>query len=569
MKIKVKLTVWVGLLFAMIVALSVLSTIYINRLKDDTGNILVSNYNSLEYSRNMLDALDKIHKDSSLGTKQFIHFINLQRKNITEKGENYYSDNISQFTPDIVKNEWQIRKDIYAIMNVNMKAITRKSELAQHTANEATTIIIFTGTLCFVIAFTLLFNLPSNIANPIKELTTSIQQIAAHNYEERVHFEQHNEFGILAKSFNAMAMKLEEYSNSSVSKLLIEKKRIETLINKMQDPVIGMDQDYKILFANEKALQVTGLHRENLIGANVQNIAMTNDLLRTLVKDLFQEKEKIAKIEPIKIFFEGKESYFEKETISIDILPTGEKEIKKAGYFVLLRNITPFKELDLAKTNFIANVSHELKTPIASIKMGTDLLLSEPNQTENEQSLIKGINEDADRLLKITGELLNLTQAESGNIQIRKSNYALDEILEYALDTVRVAAKQRNITLINNTVPHQSVSADKDKTIWVITNLLTNAIRYSPENSEIKLNTSNDNDKLKIEISDEGQGIESKYQQRIFERYFKIPGNTNSGTGLGLSICKEFMEAQGGSIEVRNNESGIGSTFELVFPKMY
>ncbi|PZP44050.1 MAG: PAS domain-containing sensor histidine kinase, partial [Pseudopedobacter saltans] len=444
MKIKVKLTVWVGLLFAMIVALSIISAVYINRLKSDTANILVSNYNSLEYSRKMLDALDKMHMDSLQGVKQFLHFINLERNNLTEKGENLYSDNILQQVSDIKTNELNIHKNIYGIMDVNMKAITKKSELAQRTANEATTIIIITGTLCFVIAFTLLFNLPSNIADPIKELTTSIQQIAAHNYEERVHFEQHNEFGILAKSFNAMAMKLEEYSSSSVSKLLIEKKRIETLIDKMQDPVLGIDQDYKILFANEKALQVTGLKRENIIGENVQKISMINDLLRTLVKDLFQGKENSNKIEPIKIFFEGKESYFEKETISIDIVPTGEKEIKNAGYFVLLRNITPFKELDLAKTNFIANVSHELKTPIASIKMGADLLLGDAHQNENDQILIKGINEDADRLLKITGELLNLTQAESGNIQIRKANYPLDEILEYAFDTVKVSARQKN-----------------------------------------------------------------------------------------------------------------------------
>ncbi|PZP42975.1 MAG: hypothetical protein DI598_16295 [Pseudopedobacter saltans] len=115
--------------------------------------------------------------------------------------------------------------------------------------------------------------------------------------------------------------------------------------------------------------------------------------------------------------------------------------------------------------------------------------------------------------------------------------------------------------LLNHAEPNQIVFVDKDKIIWVITNLLTNAIKYSPGNTKVELNTQFENGKLKIEISDQGSSIEDKYRQRIFERYFKIPGNPNSGTGLGLSICKEFMEAQGGTIGVENNVSGIGSTF--------
>lgn len=553
--------VWVGLLFAMIVALAVISALYINRLKNDTDNILMYNNNSIEYGRQMLGALDAMAMDSAKSEATFRYFIERQRGNITEPGEQNISDHLFLSFNGRPMNALVIRSDINKIMKINMDAIRRKSDHAINTANDATTVIVFVGTLCFLIAFILFFNLPSNIANPIKELTDSIQQIAAHNYGQRVHFNQHNEFGVLAKSFNIMAEKLEEYSSSSVSKLLIEKKRIETLIDKMQDPVLGIGEDYKILFINEKALSISGLSKENAVGRNVKDVALSNDLVRELARGLFQSDEKGMVNVPVKIFADGKESYFEKEIISIEIVPTGETEPHQAGHVILLRNITPFKELDLAKTNFIANVSHELKTPIAAIKLGTQLLSRNEKLSAEDASLVSGITEDANRLLKITGELLNLTQAESGNIQIKKSNQSLNEMVSYAIDTVKVPAGQKHVTIVNHVDVPIEINADPDKTIWVITNFLTNAVRYSAEGTTVQIKAFSQSGKTRIEVSDEGIGIDKKYREKIFQRYFKVPENDTGGTGLGLSICKEFIEAQGGTIGVVGNESGLGSTF--------
>ena len=129
-----------------------------------------------------------------------------------------------------------------------MQAIQRKSNIAQKTADNAIFWIAIIGVICFMVSLTLLFNLPNNIANPIKELTNSIKQIAAQDYSQRVHFESHDEFGELANSFNTMAEKLEEYRTGNIEKILTEKKRIETLINNMREPVIGLDDDNKIIF---------------------------------------------------------------------------------------------------------------------------------------------------------------------------------------------------------------------------------------------------------------------------------------------------------------------------------
>jgi len=568
MKIKAKLTFGVGLLFILIVALAVISGWYVNQLKRDTNNILVANYNTLLYSRNMILALEDINKDAA-AIDTFQNNLTLQMGNVTEIGEIERTNlivkhfNSLKNKPDDAQLSSSIRKDITELMRLNMDAISRKSNIADETARRAILIISFTGALCFLIAVILLVNLPSNIANPIRELTESIKEIASQNYSKRVNFGGHNEFGDLARSFNTMAEKLEEYSDSKLEKILKGKKRIETLIDNMHDPVIGIDENKKVLFANDEALNISGLRKEDFIGKAVQDIAVTNDLIRDIIKDIFLPEAKSNKAEQLKIYADGKESYFEKEVIDINIVPTGETDIKFIGQVILLRNITPFKELDLAKTNFMGTVSHEFKTPISSIQMGVQLLENEKVGLLNgeQKDLINGIKDDTDRLLKITGELLNITQVESGSIQINLLPSEIKPIIEYAVNANKSAADNKNIQIaIEMDEDASTAVTDSEKSAWVLTNLISNAIRYSYENSKISIKTERENNQVRFSVSDTGQGIQSQYLKKIFERYFRIPGTKKEGTGLGLSISKEFIEAQGGGIWVES-EYGAGSTF--------
>jgi signal transduction histidine kinase len=236
---------------------------------------------------------------------------------------------------------------------------------------------------------------------------------------------------------------------------------------------------------------------------------------------------------------------------------------------ILLRNITPFKELDFAKTHFIATISHELKTPISSIKMSVDLLdhekVGELN-TEQKQ-LVGSIKEDAVRLLKITGELLNMSQVESGNMQLKILSCEVRPIVDFAIGANKLMADQKQIT-IHAAIPENlgRAHADAEKTSWVLSNLLSNAIRYSYENSTIHIEAMETNNAIKISVKDFGQGIAPEYKERIFDRYFRVPGSRKEGTGLGLFISKELMEAQGGSIEV-DSEYGLGSMFSISLPK--
>lgn len=572
MKIKTKLTFGVGLLFCLIMLLSGVSIWYINDLRKDTGNILMANYNTLEYSRNMLLALDEMNSDQR-AVSTFETNLKKQLKNETEIGESDITLQISNLFSDLKINTENdslkiiIRKDIAALMKLNMNAIVQKSHIANNTAENAIIWIIITGGLCLLIAFALLVKLPGNVANPILALTESIKEIANQNYRQRLNYESHNEYGDLARSFNIMAEKLEEYSNSRLEKILKEKKRVETLINNMHDPVIGLDEHKVILFINDEALKITGLSRNEILNKPVQDIAVTNDLIRTLIVDLINPSAKKDEA-PLKIFSDEKESFFEKEIIHIEINKTGENETELIGYVILLKNITIFKELDSAKTNFIATISHELKTPISSIKMSTQLL--EHNETgilNNEQKqLIEGIKEDSTRLLQITGELLNMSQVETGNIQLNIQSTDPELIVRYAIDTTKLQAEQKKIKLqidVETDIP--DIIADAEKTAWVLINFLTNAIRYSMEDSEIVVSLKKDDKGALFSVKDFGKGIDSRYRKKIFDRYFQIPGSSKSGSGLGLAISKEFIETQGGTIGVESSP-GMGSTFFFIIP---
>ncbi len=572
MKIKTKLNAGVGLLFFMIIVLSTLGGWFIYQLKKDTQNILAANYNTLQYSRNMLLSLEEIGKET-FALSEFQKNLDLQRQNITESGEKEATQNIHEHFSELQNDQGNyslhsaIRKDIAELMQLNMNAIQIKSGIANTTAQNAIAVISIAGTLCFLIAFILMVNLPANISNPIRELTSSIHQIANQNYRQRVQFESNSEFGELAKSFNTMAEKLQEYSESRIDKILKGKKRIETLIDNMHDAVIGIDENRKVLFVNDEALKISGLKKENFVGKLIQDVAVSNDLVRDLIKEIINPDVEKNPAELLKIFVEGKENYFEKEILDIKVIPTGEKESSFIGQVIMLRNITPFKELDLAKTRFIGTVSHEFKTPISSIQMGLQLLENEKigSLNEEQQKLIKGIDDDTVRLLKITGELLNIAQLETGVSQLNIRPFKINGMIEEVIKTNKSAADKRQISIytdVDSTL--DIINADQEKTLWVLNNIVSNAIRYSYEESKViikveKLNSEH----VKFSVTDRGLGIEEQYLKHIFTRYFRVPGTKTEGTGLGLSISKEFIEAQGGSISVES-EIGNGSIFSFI-----
>ncbi|MEO6850182.1 MAG: ATP-binding protein, partial [Mucilaginibacter sp.] len=451
----------------------------------------------------------------------------------------------------------QVRKLLYGIMQLNMNAVQRKNAVAKDTANSATLLVALVGSFLFLVSFSFVVNFPGYIANPIRELTERIKEISKRNYTQQINFKSNDEFGELGQAFNTMTRKLDEYEHSNLASILFEKKRIETIINSMHDAIIGLDEKSFIIFVNEVACTLVGVTEINLIGRYAPDVAMENDLLRNL---LVTDQNKM------KIFADDRESYYSKEVLSVI-----SKE-KVIGKVIILKNITEFQQLDEAKTNFIATISHELKTPLSSIKMSLKLLEDDRigNVNPEQKQLLENIEDDARRLLQITGELLDMAQVETGKLHLNFGSTHPKNIIDYAIKAVKTTADQKHVEInvkCDDTLPE--VSADLDKTTWVLINLLSNAVKYSHEKSVVELAVKKTKgNEIEFSVTDHGHGIEHKYLPRIFERYFKVPGAgiDQTGTGLGLAIAKDFIEAQSGKIGVES-ELGEGSRFYFTLKK--
>jgi len=560
-QIKTKLKLGLGFLFSVIILLSSLAIFYIYNISKQSKGILKDNYESIQYAASMIRAIDNIEKDSLYFLTHFETNLKLQQNNITEVGEKEYTDDlIKQFkkikTIGIKNSDTKSLKiPLYKITDLNNTALLKKNQQVQQTVDSFLLSICLIGGICFVIVFAFIINFPGYIANPIKQLTASIKQIASKNYHQRLNFKSNDEFGELAEAFNSMAEQLEHFENSNLAKIMFEKKRIETIINNMKDAIIGLSEKRVILFVNIQASQLLGLSEKQLIGKYAPDVAITNDLMNLILNS-------DANIKPIKIFSDAKESYFNKENISI---VSDEKPI---GEVILLKNITQFQELDLAKTNFIATISHELKTPIASIKLSSKLLEDSRVGALNEEQkqLVHNIKDDSARLLKITSEVLNMAQVETGKIQLNFQKVNAKDIIQYAIDSLKFQSDEKHIKLeLNMKSDLPQVNADLEKTAWVLVNLLSNAIRYSPENQIVKIDVTEKENMLEFSVQDFGKGIDTIYQNKIFDKFFQVPGSNKNGTGLGLAIAKEFIVAQNGKIDIIST-LGKGTTFYFQIP---
>lgn len=452
-----------------------------------------------------------------------------------------------------------------SIVNLQILTATEPtSPAAEPGLKRALLWISMIGGICIVCGLFMLKQLPASINRPIQDIADGIKEIANHNYEKRLSLEG-LEFEEVSDNFNRMAKRLADYHSSTLAEIKAAKNYMETLVNSVKEPVIGLDNEMTVLFINDEALNILNLEREEVLHQSAQEIALRNDLFRRLIRGVIDSVKggNAASKEPLKIYADNKESYFQIKCMRTGKEGTSEKE----GYVILLKNITEFKELDSAKNTFISTISHELKTPISAILMSLQLLEDSRigRLNEEQKELAQSIQDNSDRLLSITSELLNMTQVESGKLQLKPRVTKPIELIEYAIKANRVQAEKFNIQ-VEVAYPEEKIAklfVDSEKIAWVLTNLLSNAIRYSPENGRIIIGArQTEGEYIELFVRDFGKGIDPRYHQSIFDHYFRVPGTKVQGSGLGLSISKDFVEAHGGTLTVES-ELGKGSCFTL------
>ncbi|TYP93743.1 PAS domain S-box-containing protein [Fodinibius salinus] len=609
MNIKTKLYTGLGFLAFLLVLLWGSSLVSVNTLAENTVDIIQNNSRTITYMQHMEHTMSKLHKKkvnmlSDTGRSASTNVDSLKRilkremskqmKNFTETGEPeasralrealmQYLEQFDRFRSQesrgmnayqTITNKYaEIQELISQITYMNLDAIDRKKDRAQETASQVILYMTIIGAISTLLALVLLLKYPNYIVNPIRELIERIKNIADQNYDQRLEFETGDEYQELAEAFNTMAVRLQEYDSSNLAKIKSEKRRIEAIINQMNEAVVGLDHEKNILFVNSKAEELIGLDHEQLVGQYAPDVASTNDLVRKLIQDIMNKEEHQQKDDEnlIKIASEDRHIYYSKETLPVLLDDGAQEDDKQIGTIITLKNVTHFQEMNEAKTNFVAVVSHELKTPIASINMSLRLLEDERVGPLNEEQvdLIDSIRNDTNRMKRTTAELLDLSKIESGNIQLNSQPAHPSDLLDYAYETMVMQTDQKGIDIeIKCEEGLSAVKADMQKSVWVLVNLISNAVRYTPPGGQIVLKAADEPRAIRFSVTDNGKGIPEEYLGKIFQKYFQVYGdkNDNGGSGLGLSIAKEFINAQGGEIGVES-ELGKGSTFYFTLPK--
>ena len=564
MTIKNNLRIGIGLLFLLALFSSGIAAFYVYQLAEDGKAILKDNYDSLVFCKNIDEALDLPNIPIPVQQQIIEKNIRDEEGNITEPGEKAFADSLyASFIRFRAAGADPLNRALYRanmkvatyqIMAVNMKAIKQRNKTADNHAKTAIVVVLFIDGCCIITVLLFLIRFPYYISRRVSAFADGITEIANKNYDKRLEFVSKDEFWNLAQTFNQMAARLHDYESSNLAHVRFEQLRVETIVQNVTDAIIGFDEHGNIVFANPVAVKLLGVVEKEVVGKPAVEIAVENDLLGRLISEDDANND-------LKLYLDGAETYFSRELFEINTPDEGlfaRNRRNRIGYFILLKNITRFYQLDEAKTNFIATISHELKTPIGSLKMSLKMLEDERFGATNDfqKELIKNIDDDADRLLKITAELLDMGQVETGKLLLNFSNTHPKNIVAYAHETIKILARQKAINIkidCSRKVPE--IWADLDKTTWVLINFLSNAIKYSQQGGVIELVVKRQSGKMiEFSVRDYGRGIEETYLPRVFERYFKVPdpGSSISGTGLGLAIAKDFIEAQGGQIGVES-----------------
>jgi len=259
----------------------------------------------------------------------------------------------------------------------------------------------------------------------------------------------------------------------------------------------------------------------------------------------------------------GEEHYY-----SVEAVPMTGPNAVAAGLLVVLHDVTWFKQVDRVKSEFVSTVSHEFRTPLTSIAMGVALLEENPAVQADSRAaeILKAVAEETHRLTHLVADLLDLTRMESGRLEMVMLPVDSAALMQQAVAAFKPQAEEKRVSLEVVLDGHEpTLMIDGDKVTWVLNNLMSNALRYTPAGGRITLTAERRGEVGLLRVSDTGTGIPPEAQSQVFDKFFQVPGRPGGGAGLGLAICKEIVHAHRGRIWVQS-EPGLGSTFFLTVP---
>lgn len=493
------------------------------------------------------DLAEKVQTLHERYTKRAEAFWNTS--DVATRRKMYFDEMLPAFT--------EVKDTAQEIIRINQDNMVEADRRARALSEKSTRYMIFA--ILAGIAGSVYFaaRLQRSILEPIHALTTVSKELGEGKLDQVVPVMSHDELGQLADAFNKMATKLRAYRQVMGDQILQARQMTEITFSAFPDPIIVVGSDGCVSFANPAAntfLFKLGL--KDGLPAGVQEevdrvVKGAPDYLPTSFDRVI-----VFRIDEQEVFVLPRVIGMRDETGSI------------FGAAVVLQDVTRLRLLDEVKTNLVSTVSHELKTPLTSVRMGLHLLLEErigslnPKQTE----LLLAAREDSERLLRMINDLLDLAKLESGRTALPSRPMEPRELIDSAQNDLRALVESRGSKLVTKVDPGlPKVSVDARQIAHVFSNFISNAIKHTKPGEEIMLRAKNQDGRVRFSVVDHGPGIPSQFQMQIFDRFFRLPGSENTGAGLGLAIAKEIVLAQGGVIGV-HSEPREGSEFYFDLP---
>lgn len=614
MKIRTQIFSGFLLILLMTSVLAGVTIYYLNNLGNASNKILEENYRSIKASEGIIISLAKIDQilskiclGSNYNDSTLLSILDIEKEilqsnllicqeNVSNKEEtnlarqivkeyNKYKADIGAFknTTDPVglyftvlqrQNE-VIRENTVQLATINHTDLREKDEFAQSLYFRSKIYVFLIMVLVLLITGWAIYQVPHAIAKPITRITEKIKRISQGEYQQQIEVDSPSELGDLAEAFNTMSVKLQEFEKVNIEEVQAQKSRMETIIKSLSDGLLILDEDGEIILVNSKSKKLIGLDERQVIGNKLKNLAKNNEVLREVAASL-ENQEKLQKgmngerHSFLKIANEGgKSSFFAKDIVKV--YSSDESVRKFIGHIITLKDITSFKESDEAKSNFIAVVSHELKTPLSALNMSLMLLRDSRFGSLNEEQtkITTSMKREVQRLVNMVTELLDLSKVESGKVNLEEQAVAPKILMEYALAPVEAKFIEKDIEVVKSYEDNlPDVFVDPEKISWVLINLMTNAIRYSQQGGKVILSTKRYNKEVEFGVEDFGPGIAREDIKRVFNKFVQLQTNgkkNKHGLGLGLAISKEIVEAHGGEIYV-SSELNRGSRFFFRVP---
>jgi NtrC-family two-component system sensor histidine kinase KinB len=450
--------------------------------------------------------------------------------------------------------------DILRMNQGNMNEANEKARKQAAFARQEMYLLLLFG---FLVAVAFMFFTGRWILRPINRLIRSAEEIRGGNLDLVVPVDSRDEIGRLSEAFDDMAASLRQFRRSDQAKLVRSQQATQETLDTLSEAVAIVDLEGKVELSTDSARNIFGIHA----GARLQDLPLGElyELFRQIVRDSVPGRRNDLKQKIIQRFVQGKERYF-----SFDAAPILDRGGQLTGVVLILKDVTEPHRLEEMKSDLISTVSHQLRTPLTSIRMAIHLLLEEKvgPLTEKQVELLLTARDESDMLHGILSNLLDMSRMKSGRLQMTFQDLPSRTVVLDAVEPFLRAAQEGGVEL-ETRLPDDLPSVRTD-TVWishVFSNLMTNALRHTGPGGRITVSADAEEDEVRFRVADTGSGIPQQYLPHIFERFFRAPDQLpGTGAGLGLAIAKEIVEAHGGVINVDSRE-GVGTTFHFTLKR--